>query len=185
MSRVDELREVWSEASAFVIDDLACGDWCFASDLDRDEQMEFQHEDGHPLNPVFITFNAYGDRCISREYSIDDRMVNEGEIGEGSLIVDYYGSNVRITPLYRQGRAPEPSSEDTLIVRGDRDIELAADKGSAWVGCGAFSVYIKKTDEGVVVDVFGRGKEMHDAIASTYAYESEASRGRKLKMFDG
>lgn len=43
-----------------------------------------------------------------------------------------------------------------------------------WVGVGSISVCIKPTDEGVVVDLFGRGAEDRGSEASTYVFYQEA-----------
>lgn len=53
----------------------------------------------------------------------------------------------------------------------DSDYVLESD--SCWITVGKLSVYIKKTDDGVVVDIYPRGAEDCEAIASTYAFESE------------
>lgn len=52
------------------------------------------------------------------------------------------------------------------------DHELVADY--AWVHSGMFAIYIHRSDEGIVVDVFADGFEMNDPIASTYAYFDDA-----------
>ena len=57
----------------------------------------------------------------------------------------------------------------------ESDAELAADAESTWVGVGKyFSVYIKKTPEGVVVDIFARNAEDCNALASCYAFTADA-----------
>lgn len=43
-----------------------------------------------------------------------------------------------------------------------------------WIGFGKFSIKIHKTDEGVVVDIWGKGQEDGDCLASTYAFDDEA-----------
>ena len=45
---------------------------------------------------------------------------------------------------------------------------------SAWITVNNLSVHIKKEHEGVVVDIYGRGSECDDPIASTYAFYNEA-----------
>lgn len=55
----------------------------------------------------------------------------------------------------------------------ESDCELPKKMDSCWIGVDNLSVYIKRTDEGVVLDVFARGRETDDAIASTYAYFAE------------
>lgn len=48
------------------------------------------------------------------------------------------------------------------------------DYPSVWITVDNLSVYVVRTDEGVVVDIFGHGKEMDGPLGSTYAYRSEA-----------
>jgi len=43
----------------------------------------------------------------------------------------------------------------------------------AWIGVGTLSVYVHRTAEGIVVDVFRKGEEDGDPITSTYAYFGE------------
>jgi hypothetical protein len=59
----------------------------------------------------------------------------------------------------------------------DSDYELPADQDSVWISVDNISVYVKRTDEGVVVDLFPKGMEMDDAIAGTYAFHAEADNG--------
>lgn len=44
---------------------------------------------------------------------------------------------------------------------------------SLWLTVGLASLHIKRTDEGVVVDIFAKGGEDEEPIASTYAFDSE------------
>jgi hypothetical protein len=60
------------------------------------------------------------------------------------------------------------------ILHEESDAEMASDADSTWIGVKDFSVYIKKTDEGVVVDIFARGYEDCDSLASAYAFDTEA-----------
>jgi thiol-disulfide isomerase/thioredoxin len=46
---------------------------------------------------------------------------------------------------------------------------------STWVGTKVFSVYIKKTDEGVIVDIYAVDCEDCDALASCYAFDADAA----------
>lgn len=57
------------------------------------------------------------------------------------------------------------------------DFTLVQD--SAWITVKGFSVYLKKTDEGVVVDIYKRDGECDDPVASTYAYDGEEGCGHK------
>lgn len=45
--------------------------------------------------------------------------------------------------------------------------------GGAWLEVKGFAIRIHSTDEGVVVDIYKNGKEMEEAIASTYAFDTE------------
>jgi hypothetical protein len=46
-------------------------------------------------------------------------------------------------------------------------------KDGAWFTIRGFAVRVYGTDEGVVVDIYADGREYNDAIASTYAHDSE------------
>jgi len=46
-------------------------------------------------------------------------------------------------------------------------------ENSIWVTVENLSVYIHKTDEGVVVDIYPVGQEMDNSIVSTYAFFNE------------
>lgn len=45
--------------------------------------------------------------------------------------------------------------------------------GNAWFTIKKFSVRIHGTDEGVIVDVWNKGEEDGDVVASTYAFDEE------------
>lgn len=51
------------------------------------------------------------------------------------------------------------------------DYELVGE--STWITVKNLSVYVKKTDEGVVVDIFNKGEEADEPLASTYAFFNE------------
>ena len=53
----------------------------------------------------------------------------------------------------------------------DAGYELA--EGAAWFAVKDFSIRIHSTDEGVIVDVYPKGRECEDLIAATYAFDSE------------
>ena len=54
----------------------------------------------------------------------------------------------------------------------DACYELA--EGAAWFTVKDFSIRVQSTDEGVIVDVYPKGRECDYLIASTYAFDSEA-----------
>jgi len=62
-------------------------------------------------------------------------------------------------------------------VRSNRDDDedyTLVDK-NMWITVKGFSVRIHVTDEGVVVDIFEKGREDEGAITSTYAFDAECS----------
>lgn len=61
----------------------------------------------------------------------------------------------------------------------ESDAELVDHADSTWIGVKGFSIYIKKTDEGVVVDIYAKDCEDCDSLASCYAFDAEAADMRK------
>lgn len=61
----------------------------------------------------------------------------------------------------------------------ETDAEVASTADSTWIGVKGFSIYIKKTDEGVVVDIYAKDCEDCDSLASCYAFDNEAADMRK------
>jgi len=61
-------------------------------------------------------------------------------------------------------------SKAKKLIDGDYVLE----DGCAWFEVENISIRIHKTDEGVVVDLYPKGREDEDAVASTYMYFSEA-----------
>lgn len=54
------------------------------------------------------------------------------------------------------------------------DYELPANQDSVWITVNNISVYIRRTDEGVVVDLYPAQREMDECLTSTYAFFAEA-----------
>ena len=61
-----------------------------------------------------------------------------------------------------------------LRKEGDTDYVLEQDHDTVWITVDNISVYIIRTDEGVVVDLFPLGLEARESIAGTYAFRTEA-----------
>ncbi len=62
----------------------------------------------------------------------------------------------------------------------ETDAEMSSAAESTWVGVGRdFSVYIKKTDEGVAVDIYARGFEDCNALSSCYATHDDVEEFRE------
>ena len=55
----------------------------------------------------------------------------------------------------------------------DDDYVLPPERPSVWITVDRFSVYVRRTDEGVVVDIYQKDREMEDAVAGTYAFTHE------------
>ena len=45
---------------------------------------------------------------------------------------------------------------------------------AAWISVDQFSVYLRRTHEGLVVDIYPRGREDAQPLASTYAFTHDA-----------
>lgn len=75
------------------------------------------------------------------------------------------------SPCYKAAGFCFPTEgQGTSLQEGDYVLEGE----SCWITAKSMSVRLKKTDEGVVVDIYPLGRETDDAIASTYAFDSEA-----------
>lgn len=61
----------------------------------------------------------------------------------------------------------------------ETDAEMSSSAESTWIGVKDFSVYIKKTDEGIVVEVYAREYEDCGALAACYAFDAEAEEMRE------
>lgn len=56
----------------------------------------------------------------------------------------------------------------------ENDSDYTLENESVWITVKGFSVYLKKTDEGVIVDIYQKGQEcLSESLAGTYAYDSE------------
>ncbi|MBU3625875.1 hypothetical protein ICN48_06460 [Polynucleobacter sp. JS-Safj-400b-B2] len=51
------------------------------------------------------------------------------------------------------------------------DYTLRPSESSAWITVDGFSVYVKREDDGVLVDIFGKAREGENPIASTRAHK--------------
>jgi hypothetical protein len=65
-------------------------------------------------------------------------------------------------------------TQPTTILDEETDAEVAPAAETTWVGVKQFSVYIKKTPEGVSVDIYARGVEDCNPLASCYAFDNDA-----------
>jgi len=57
---------------------------------------------------------------------------------------------------------------------GETDYFLEEDAHSVWITIGNISVYLRRADEGVAVDLYPLGHELHDSLAGTWALFSES-----------
>lgn len=58
------------------------------------------------------------------------------------------------------------------VANGDYVAALERNE-SLWLTVGLASLHIKRTDEGVVVDLYAKGAEDEESVASTYAFDAE------------
>lgn len=78
-------------------------------------------------------------------------------------------ADIEMSDLLRFGLGNHALLPDTE----DSDYILNKDFRSAWVTVDNLSVYISRTDEGVVVDLYPHGDENNDPLGSTYAFFSD------------
>lgn len=61
-----------------------------------------------------------------------------------------------------------------VIVPDGEDFKANLERNqSVWLGVADASLYIKRTDEGIVVDIYAKGAEDGECLASTYVFDSE------------
>lgn len=53
------------------------------------------------------------------------------------------------------------------------DDDYILSEGAAWLEVKNFAIRVRATDEGVSVDIYRNGDEANEALASTYAFDSE------------
>lgn len=77
-------------------------------------------------------------------------------------------------PILRLPEVVDRSGE-ALLKRSDTDYILNPRTAqSVWITVGNASVYVRQTDEGVVVDLYGLGQEANtESVGSTYAHFAE------------
>lgn len=68
---------------------------------------------------------------------------------------------------------------EPVILYEETESQIADAAESTWVNVKGFAVYIVKTDEGVVVDIYAKGCEDCDSLGSTYAFDAEAAEMRE------
>lgn len=54
-----------------------------------------------------------------------------------------------------------------------KDGDYILKDGKAWLEVKGFAIWVRATDEGVVVDIYKNEDELGESLASTYAFDSE------------
>lgn len=62
---------------------------------------------------------------------------------------------------------------DEMAVNGEQDLFLEPSSRTLWISVGPFSVHVIRADEGLIVDVYPRGREMDSTVASLQVFEGE------------
>ena len=57
--------------------------------------------------------------------------------------------------------------------RSIKDGDYILKDGKAWLEVKGFAIWVRATDEGVVVDIYKNENELGESLASTYAFDSE------------
>lgn len=64
--------------------------------------------------------------------------------------------------------------DSSLIQEEYSDFILKEEAQSVWITIDNLSLYVRRTDEGVAVDIYPKGMEMEDSIVGTWCLRSEA-----------
>jgi hypothetical protein len=64
--------------------------------------------------------------------------------------------------------------DSVLEAESEQEFKLKEGITNCWVGVDNIDVYIKRTDEGVAVDLFAHGVTLPDPLGSTYAFATES-----------
>lgn len=67
------------------------------------------------------------------------------------------------------------NKNDVLIRQGESDYYLKDNADSVWITVGDISVYVVRTDEGVVVDLYPLDNENAESLGGAYAFFSEVA----------
>lgn len=62
-----------------------------------------------------------------------------------------------------------------LLQEDYSDYVLKEEVRSVWITVDNLSIYVRRTDEGVAIDIYPRGMEMEDSIVGTWCLRSEAT----------
>jgi len=73
-----------------------------------------------------------------------------------------------------EGSKTMPKKRALIAEKGPDNYKLKSDVDSVWITVDKFSVYVRRTDEGIAVDIFALCHENEEALASTYAFTEEA-----------
>lgn len=65
------------------------------------------------------------------------------------------------------------------------EFTLVSEHDLVWITVGNISVYLRRTDEGVAIDLYPVGQEMHDSLAGTWALFSEAENSIEDELGSG
>jgi hypothetical protein len=72
-------------------------------------------------------------------------------------------------------RTDEDNLMDSPLIQDDySDFVLKEDARSVWITVDNISVYVRRTDEGVAVDLYPLSMEMEDSIVGTWCLRQEA-----------
>jgi len=61
-----------------------------------------------------------------------------------------------------------------MLVFNETSEDPVLEEGSAWITVGNISVYIRKNESGVAVDLYSAGDEMGESLAGTWLTYAEA-----------
>jgi hypothetical protein len=130
---------------------------------------------------------VYGDIDIAQEsFEKAVEYVFEAILDPGSIRSDYVSAclssaeQLKTDPfdliLFVQKILKEKEQNQALMMdsgQGGSDYTLRPSENSAWISVDEFSVHVKRGDDGVVIDVYGKGGEDENPIVSTWAHKND------------
>ena len=112
---------------------------------------------------------------LAKAEVVEDKIIMETEDGE-KLIIEF-SSTV----------GDDEIEEQPLVLQHEENgTDFILTGGSCWITVNNLSVYVKKDEEGVVVDVYSKNHEMDSAIGSTWVSYAEGKEDdeKKLEKFE-
>jgi len=114
------------------------------------------------------------------DFSYGTDADGEGQLYFGPLAKDRYLKDALTALADAQHRLKRLGYVPALEMDSESDYTLSKDCESVWITVENISVYIKRDEEGVAVDLFPKDKECDESLAGTWLMYDEASTDEEL-----